>query len=123
VCVKDAIFGWLDVGHFLHFTQPLPNNAAGFELRSRFWLGDVDLPTDVRAPMKSFIMCRNKKRTRAAMLSSLLTFDARWHCLPSIIFSVLYSLCAGESLEAPSLSSSAARCEHPRDAQRLRSAH
>jgi len=59
VCVKDAVFGWLDVGHFLHFTQPLPNNSGGFELRSRFWLGDVDLPTDVRVRKhgKGCVLC------------------------------------------------------------------
>jgi hypothetical protein len=50
VCVWDAALGWLDVGHFLHFTQPLPGGAVGFELRSRFWLGDVDLPADVSLP-------------------------------------------------------------------------
>jgi len=48
VCVKDAALGWLNVGHFVHFTQPLADGAEGFELRSRFWLGDVEM--EVRNP-------------------------------------------------------------------------
>jgi hypothetical protein len=47
VCVLDAALGWLNVGHFMHFTVPLPNGKVGFELRSRFWLGDVELPAEV----------------------------------------------------------------------------
>ncbi|KAJ8613258.1 hypothetical protein CTAYLR_004540 [Chrysophaeum taylorii] len=45
VGVKDAFLGWLDVGHFVHYPVPTPD---GFELRSRFWLGDIDLPHDSR---------------------------------------------------------------------------
>ena len=58
VCVRDPVLGWLDVGHFIHFTKPLTTTTAtphdsssrggggegGFELRSRFWLGDVAVP-------------------------------------------------------------------------------
>jgi hypothetical protein len=51
VCIQDAGLGWLDVGHFIHFTKPLPADdggiaSEGFELRSRFWLGDVAISND-----------------------------------------------------------------------------
>ena len=35
------MLGWLDVGHFIHFT--LPRDGGGFRLVSRFWLFDVDV--------------------------------------------------------------------------------
>jgi len=37
------MFGWVDVGHFIHFTKPLEGCESGFELRSRFWLGEIEL--------------------------------------------------------------------------------
>ena len=41
IATHDAVLGWLDVGHFIHFT--LPRDGGGFRLVSRFWLFDVDV--------------------------------------------------------------------------------
>ncbi|KAJ1447307.1 hypothetical protein M885DRAFT_543253 [Pelagophyceae sp. CCMP2097] len=48
LCARIGVFdalagGWLDVGHFVHFTQPA---VGGFELRSLFWMGDISIPAD-----------------------------------------------------------------------------
>lgn len=43
VATHDAVLGWLDVGHFVHFTLPREDEAGGFRLLSRFWLFDVDV--------------------------------------------------------------------------------
>lgn len=51
LCAQIGVYnaglgGWLDVGHFIHFSAK--ENAAGFQLRSRFWLGHIDIPVDNR---------------------------------------------------------------------------
>lgn len=111
VCVRDAALGWLDVGHFLHFTQPLPGGAAGFELRSRFWLGDVDLPAEVSA-------CLN------ARCCTYLHVDSDTVCSRGF-FRVFFLLGPrlGKSHQTRVGSRRAAGGEHPGDAQRVRAAH
>lgn len=51
MCAQIGVYnaglgGWLDVGHFIHFS--VKESVAGFQLRSRFWLGHIDLPLDNR---------------------------------------------------------------------------
>mmetsp|Transcript_35401 Transcript_35401/g.61163 ORF Transcript_35401/g.61163 Transcript_35401/m.61163 type:complete len:298 (+) Transcript_35401:217-1110(+) len=76
VCVRDPVLGWLDVGHFIHFTRPLPNGRNGFELASRFWIGD-DIAVDAQgswwlktvvAPLVSRVANNNIMRNVAARM-------------------------------------------------------
>mmetsp|Transcript_35402 Transcript_35402/g.61166 ORF Transcript_35402/g.61166 Transcript_35402/m.61166 type:complete len:270 (+) Transcript_35402:217-1026(+) len=48
VCVRDPVLGWLDVGHFIHFTRPLPNGRNGFELASRSCIQEIPLASNER---------------------------------------------------------------------------
>ena len=43
IATHDPVLGWLDVGHFIHFTLPRRGPRRGFRLLSRFWLFDVDV--------------------------------------------------------------------------------
>ena len=64
-----ALGGWIDVGHFIHFTQT--QQEGGFVLQSRFWLGDIDLPQDnyyptlLKRPLRRLLNTR-KVRSFAA---------------------------------------------------------
>ncbi|MCY1073517.1 DAPG hydrolase family protein [Archangium lansingense] len=64
VCARTAFQGWpLAVGHLIHLVRRVP---GGCELRSRFWLGDIEVRLPVLGGPLSRLLNRASLRRRVA---------------------------------------------------------